>query len=185
MKKLGIDDLVHFDYMDPPAPKTLERALEMLYYLGAMDDEGNLTRLGEIMSEFPFDPQTAKAPIVSPEFNCSNEILSICAILSVPNCFVRPPKGEARRKAANEAKARFAHIDGDHLTLLNVYHAFKLNNEEPLWCYENFINYKAMKSADNVRQQLVRIMSRYNLRMCSTEFSSRDYYVNIRKPILA
>ncbi|CAL1397954.1 unnamed protein product [Linum trigynum] len=186
MKKLGIDDLVHFDYMDPPAPKTLERALEMLYYLGAMDDEGNLTKLGRIMSEFPLDPQTAKALIVSPQFNCSNEILSICAMLSVPNCFVRPPKGVARRKAAaDEAKARFAHIEGDHLTLLNIYHAFKLNNEDPSWCYENFINYKAMKSADNVRQQLARIMSRYNLRMCSTEFGSRDYYVNIRKAILA
>lgn len=29
------------------------------------------------------------------------------------------------KKAADEAKMRFAHIDGDHLTLLNVYHAFK------------------------------------------------------------
>jgi pre-mRNA-splicing factor ATP-dependent RNA helicase DHX15/PRP43 len=28
LKKLGIDDIVHFDYMDPPAPETLMRALE-------------------------------------------------------------------------------------------------------------------------------------------------------------
>lgn len=28
LKKLGINDLVHFDYMDPPAPETLMRALE-------------------------------------------------------------------------------------------------------------------------------------------------------------
>jgi pre-mRNA-splicing factor ATP-dependent RNA helicase DHX15/PRP43 len=34
LKKLGIDDLVHFDFMDPPAPETLMRALEMLNYLG-------------------------------------------------------------------------------------------------------------------------------------------------------
>jgi len=26
---LGIDDLVHFDFMDPPAPETLMRALEL------------------------------------------------------------------------------------------------------------------------------------------------------------
>mmetsp|Transcript_20514 Transcript_20514/g.57184 ORF Transcript_20514/g.57184 Transcript_20514/m.57184 type:complete len:645 (+) Transcript_20514:63-1997(+) len=43
LKKLGIDDLVHFDFMDPPAPETLMRALEMLNYLGAIDDDGNLT----------------------------------------------------------------------------------------------------------------------------------------------
>ncbi|XP_012066040.1 probable pre-mRNA-splicing factor ATP-dependent RNA helicase DEAH2 isoform X2 [Jatropha curcas] len=82
LKKLGIDDLVHFDFMDPPAPETLMRALEMLNYLGALDDDGNLTKLGEIMSEFPLDPQMSKMLVVSPEFNCSNEILSISAMLS-------------------------------------------------------------------------------------------------------
>lgn len=37
-------------------------------------------------------------------------------------CFVRPNDA---KKAADDAKMRFAHVDGDHLTLLNVYHAFK------------------------------------------------------------
>ncbi|EYU46830.1 hypothetical protein ABFS82_04G005500 [Erythranthe guttata] len=182
LKKLGIDDLVHFDFMDPPAPETLMRALEVLNYLGALDDEGNLTKLGEIMSEFPLDPQMGKMLVVSPEFNCSNEILSISAMLSVPNCFIRPRDAQ---KAADEAKARFGHVDGDHLTLLNVYHAYKQNKEDPQWCYDNFVNHRAMKSADNVRQQLARIMARFNLKLCSTDFSSRDYYVNIRKAMLA
>ncbi|AES70389.2 Pre-mRNA-splicing factor ATP-dependent RNA helicase [Medicago truncatula] len=182
LKKLGIDDLVHFDFMDPPAPETLMRALEVLNYLGAMDDEGNLTKLGKIMSEFPLDPQMSKMLVVSPEFNCSNEILSISAMLSVPNCFIRPKEAQI---AADEAKARFIHVDGDHLTLLNVYHAYKQNNEDASWCYDNFINYRVLKSADNVRQQLVRIMARFNLKLCSTDFNSRHYYVNIRKTMLA
>ncbi|VDP56298.1 unnamed protein product [Heligmosomoides polygyrus] len=42
--------------------------------------------------------------------------------ISFPQCFVRP--NEMRREA-DAAKARFADIDCDHLTLLNVYHAFK------------------------------------------------------------
>ena len=37
---------VHFDFMDPPAPETLMRALELLNYLGALDDNGNLTQVG-------------------------------------------------------------------------------------------------------------------------------------------
>jgi pre-mRNA-splicing factor ATP-dependent RNA helicase DHX15/PRP43 len=82
LKKLGIDDLVHFDFMDPPAPETLMRALEVLNYLGALDDEGNLTQLGEMMSEFPLDPQMSKMLVISPKYNCSNEILSISAMLS-------------------------------------------------------------------------------------------------------
>jgi len=179
LKKLGIDDLVHFDFMDPPAPETLMRALELLNYLGALDDDGNLTEVGNIMSEFPLDPQLAKMLIASAQFNCSHEILSITAMLSVPIVFVRPSEA---RKAADEAKARFSHIDGDHLTLLNVYHAFKQNNESYDWCHENFINYRNVKSAENVREQLARIMKRFNVSLNSTEFTSKDYYPNIRQP---
>ena len=46
------------------------------------------------------------------------------------------------KKASDDSKLRFAHIDGDHLTLLNVFHAFKQNMEDPQWCYDNFVNYR-------------------------------------------
>jgi pre-mRNA-splicing factor ATP-dependent RNA helicase DHX15/PRP43 len=157
LKKLGIDDLVHFDFMDPPAPETLMRALESLHYLGAIDDEGNLTELGSMMAEFPLDPQLAKMLIASCDYSCSNEILSLTAMLSVPQCFIRL---NDVRKQADEAKARFAHIDGDHLTMLNVYHAFIQNCKDKQWCYKNFINYRSLKSADDVRIQLESIMDR-------------------------
>jgi len=182
LKKLGVDDLVHFDFMDPPAPETLMRALELLNYLAALDDDGNLTELGAMMAEFPLDPQLSKLLISSTEFNCSNEILSIVAMLSVPQCFVRPNEA---KKASDDAKLRFAHIDGDHLTLLNVYHAFKQHMEDPQWSYDNFVNYRSLKSADNVRQQLSRIMDRFNLKRTSTEFTSSSYYVNIRKALVS
>jgi HrpA-like RNA helicase len=62
---------VHFDFMDPPAPETLMRALELLNYLGAIDDDGVLTDVGAMMAEFPLDPQLSKALIVSPQFSCA------------------------------------------------------------------------------------------------------------------
>ncbi len=55
--KAGVEDLVRFDYVDAPAPETLMRALELLNFLAALDDEGKLTPLGAMMSEFPLDPQ--------------------------------------------------------------------------------------------------------------------------------
>ncbi|XP_038071105.1 putative pre-mRNA-splicing factor ATP-dependent RNA helicase PRP1 isoform X2 [Patiria miniata] len=182
LKKLGIDDLVHFDFMDPPAPETLMRALELLNYLGSLDDNGDLTELGSMMAEFPLDPQLGKMVIASADNSCSNEILSITAMLSVPQCFLRPNEA---KKAADEAKMRFAHIDGDHLTMLNVYHAFKQNNEDVQWCYDNFIQSRSLKSADNVRQQLARIMDRFALKRSSTDFNSKDYYINIRKALVS
>lgn len=66
----------------PSAPETLMRALELLNYLAALNDDGDLTELGSMMAEFPLDPQLAKMVIASCEFNCSNEILSITAMLS-------------------------------------------------------------------------------------------------------
>ena len=182
LKKLGVDDLVHFDFMDPPAPETLMRALELLNYLGALSDEGDLTQTGSLMSDFPLDPQLSKCLVASPRLNCSNEMLTIVAMLSVPMCFMRPREA---MKAADEAKARFAHVDGDHLSLLNVYHAYKQvgDGNASKWAWDNFINLRTMKSADNVRKQLARIMQRFELPLVSTDFHHRDYYNNIRKAI--
>ena len=44
---------------------------------------------------------------------------------------------------------------GDHLTLLNVYHAYKQNGEAQDWCYDHFLISRALKAADSVRSQLV------------------------------
>lgn len=178
--KLGIKDLVHFDYMDAPAPETIMRALELLNYLAALDDEGNLTPLGQIMAEFPLDPQLAKMLICSPEFRCSNEILSLTAMLSVPNVFVRP--NNARREA-DMAKAQFTHPDGDHLTMLNVYHAFKSNEQDKNWTWQNFLSQRALSQADNVRSQLRRSMEKFDLELCSTAWEDKQYWINIRKAL--
>ncbi len=56
--------------------------------------------------------------------------------------------------------------------------------EDKDWCYNNFINARAMKSAQSVRVQLQRIMERSGLRLLSTPFTSADYYVNIRKALV-
>lgn len=60
LKSLGINDLMNFDFMDPPPSETLMRALEQLYALGALNDKGELTKLGRRMAEFPVDPMLAK-----------------------------------------------------------------------------------------------------------------------------
>ena len=57
--------------------------------------------------------------------------------------------------------------------------------EDPHWCHDNFVNYRSLKSADNVRQQLSRIMDRFNMPRRSTDFTSRDYYINIRKALVS
>jgi len=143
LKKLGINDIVHFDYMDPPAPETLMRALEQLNYLGALDDEGDLTDLGQKMSDYPLDPLHAKIVLMaSQQFSCVNEALTIVAMLNVPNIFVRPRDQVA---ASDAAKLKFSSADGDHLTFLNVFTHFKSNGMNPDWCWNNYLNFRALK----------------------------------------
>ena len=76
LKAMGINDLLAFDFMDPPPPATLVSALEQLYNLGALDEEGMLTRLGRKMAEFPLDPSVSKMLIASVDLGCSSEILT-------------------------------------------------------------------------------------------------------------
>lgn len=183
---LGITDLVHFDFMDPPAPETLMRALELLNYLGALDDNGDLTDHGRLMAEFPLEPEKSAAIIASSKYRVSSEVLSIMAMLSsAQTCFRRPKE---RRKEANNARDKFTHGDGDHLTLLNVYHGFKQNERNAGdWCFHNFINFRSLKQADSIRRQLESILRRNGLdeqgeRLC---IDDREYYPNIRKALLA
>lgn len=185
LKRIGIDNVVTFDYMDPPAPEVMVRAFESLNYLGAMDDEGELTATGQLMSEFPLDPQLSKMLVASPGFKCSHEILTITAMLSVPNCFVRP-RNDANR--ADEAKNKFVHKDGDHLTLLNVFHAYKQwqeKGEEREMTYNAYLNLRSLQSADSVRNQLSRICDRLHINLVSTPFNDRSYYTNIRKALVS
>jgi pre-mRNA-splicing factor ATP-dependent RNA helicase DHX15/PRP43 len=69
------------------APETMMRALEQLNYLGALDDEGAITPLGNMMSELPLEPQQAKMLLVSPEYKCSNEVgLFVCMYVCSHKC---------------------------------------------------------------------------------------------------
>ncbi|KAI0696986.1 P-loop containing nucleoside triphosphate hydrolase protein [Cerioporus squamosus] len=180
LAKLGVKDLVHFDYVDAPAPETLMRALELLNYLAALDDDGALTPLGAIMADFPLDPQMAKMLIVSPEFNCSNEILTIVAMLSVPNVWLRPSN---QRKEADQAKALLTVPDGDHLTLMNVFNSYMNNKHERQWCWNNYLSQRALQQAENVRSQLQRTMERYEIELVTTQ-DERRLWQNIRKALV-
>lgn len=186
LKKLGIDDLVHFDFMDPPAPETMMRALEELNFLQCLSDEGDLTALGRTALQFPLDPMLAVMLIGLAAFGCLEEILTIVALLSVPNVFVRPA---AARKRADEAKMQFAHLDGDHLTLLNVYDQFQGDEAHSVglhqWCRDNFLLYRSLTMAKLVRLQLARIMERYDIDIVGGRYDDPLYWTNIRRALTA
>ncbi|KAF8971677.1 P-loop containing nucleoside triphosphate hydrolase protein [Flammula alnicola] len=176
LKAMGVNDLLSFDFMDPPPEQTMLTALESLYALSALDDEGLLTRLGRKMADFPMDPPLAKMLIASVDYGCSEEVLSIVAMLSVQSVFYRPKEKQGQ---ADSKKAKFHQPEGDHLTLLTVYNGWKAANFSNPWCYENFIQARSMRRAQDVRKQLLGIMDRYKHDILS---AGRDFNV-VRKAI--
>merc|ERR1719266_435291 len=144
LKAMGINDLLHFDFMDAPPVEAMIHALELLHTLSALDDEGLLTRLGRRMAEFPLDPNLSKMLIMSVHLQCSDEILTIVSMISVQDVFYRPKE---KQELADQKKAKFNQAEGDHLTLLAVYNAWKTNKFSAAWCYENFVQMRTLKRA--------------------------------------
>jgi ATP-dependent RNA helicase DHX8/PRP22 len=178
LKAMGINDLLGFDFMDPPPIQTLVGAMENLYTHGALDEEGLLTRLGRKMAEFPLEPSLSKMLIVSAEIGCSDELLTIVAMLSVENPFYRPKE---KASQADMKKAKFHQPEGDHMTLLAVYQAWSASKFSNPWCFENFLQARALRRAQDVRKQLVMIMDRYKMDIVSAGKNT----LKIRKCIVA
>ncbi|QQP54426.1 Putative premRNAsplicing factor ATPdependent RNA helicase DHX16like, partial [Caligus rogercresseyi] len=118
-----INDLIHFDFLDPPPHETLVLALEQLYALGALNHMGELTKLGRRMAEFPCDPMMSKMIIASEKYKCSNEILTIAAMLNNNSSIFYRPKDKIIH--ADTARKNFFVTGGDHLTLMNVYNQWR------------------------------------------------------------
>ncbi|KAG8085451.1 hypothetical protein GUJ93_ZPchr0010g8750 [Zizania palustris] len=180
LKTLGINDLVSFDFMDPPAAESVIRALEELFALGALNSRGELTKTGRRMAEFPLDPMLSKAIVASEMYGCSEEVITIASMLSAGNAvFYRPKDKQVHADAAR----RGFHADnvGDHIALLNVYNAWKESGYSPQWCRENFVQQRTMRRARDVRDQLESLLERVEIAPCS---SAGDHDA-VRKAITA
>ena len=160
MKAMGIHDLLAFPFMDAPARDTLVFALENLYALGALDQEGLLTKLGRLMSEFPQEPPLSKVLIVSVDFECAEDVTSILSMIQAQNIFYRPKE---KQMQADAKKAKFHQPEGDHITLLTIFNAWQAARYASPWCIDNFLQGPSLKRAQEMRKQLVGILEKHRL----------------------
>ncbi|GJR19237.1 pre-mRNA-splicing factor ATP-dependent RNA helicase DEAH1-like protein isoform X1 [Tanacetum coccineum] len=166
LKSLGIHDLLNFDFMDPPPAEALLKALELLFALSALNKHGELTKVGRKMAEFPLDPMLSKMIVASDKYECSDEIISIAAMLSIGSSIFYRPKD--KQVHADTARLNF-HMGnvGDHIALLKVYNSWKETNFSTQWCYENYIQVRSMKRARDIRDQLEGLLERVEIELKS------------------
>ncbi|KAL8198834.1 UNVERIFIED_CONTAM: putative ATP-dependent RNA helicase dhx33, partial [Gekko kuhli] len=151
---LRIPNVLTFDFMSKPSPEAIQAAIEQLVLLGAAerkDDQLILTMLGRKMAAFPLEPKFSKTILMSPRFHCSEEILTIVSLLSVDSVLHNPL---SRRDEVQAVRKKFISSEGDHITLLNIYRAFKNISGNREWCRENFVNSRNMMLVSDIRAQL-------------------------------
>ncbi|WOG85065.1 hypothetical protein DCAR_0104252 [Daucus carota subsp. sativus] len=167
LKSLGIDDLVNFDFIDPPPEASLLKALELLFALSVLNKKGELTKVGRKMAEFPLDPMLSKMIVASEKYRCSDEMISIAAMLSIGSSIFYRPKD--KQVHADNARMNFytGHV-GDHIALFRIYNSWKETNFSTQWCYENYIQVRSMKRARDIRDQLEGLLERVEIEVMSS-----------------
>lgn len=183
LKRLDIADMGQCKFLDRPAPEALMQALEDLDYLAALDDDGNLSEVGIIMSELPLEPPLAKALIAACEYDCVSELLTIAAMLTAPPCFLTPAPG--KEEAAATHRRPLLHPDGDHLTLINVYNAYIQHNQDEAWCATNYVNAASLRLAVLIRAELLEVMQRIELPVSPPAFGCHDNNTNIKRALIS
>ena len=166
LKSLNVEDLLDFDFMDPPPQDNLLKSMFQLWILGALDNTGNLTDLGRKMVQFPLDPPLAKMLLMGHKLGCTSEILTIVSMLSVPPVFFRPSD---RQEESDAAREKFFVPESDHLTLLHIYNQWKNNGYRSDWCSRHFLHAKILRKAREVRSQMIDIMEQQKLPVTSTQ----------------
>ncbi|EDL44125.1 pre-mRNA splicing factor RNA helicase, putative [Plasmodium vivax] len=185
LKSLGMDDIINFDFLDPPSPVVIIKGLELLYSLGALNDEGNLTKTGRKMAEFPTDVKSSKMILsASDKYNCVEEVLCITAMLTHANSIFYVQKGK-EKEAENVKKMFTIEGGGDFLLLLNIYKQCEENNFSTSFCYDHFLQYHTMIKIKDIKTQLVSICEKIDLPSSSCGIQNHEAICSLKKCIVS
>lgn len=185
MIRLGVANPLEFDYMDSPPKKIIFEAMEHLQELGALDKKLSLTGEGMLMSEFPLDPQLSKVLIASITLGVLQEVLKIVSMLSTQHqsLFLRE---KDVRELSEEKKRRLERMEGDHYTFLYIFDTWAQNKFSEVWCEQNYIQFRHMTEAKDIRRQLKGILQRkYSPEQLAVECPNHKVKENIGRAFTA
>ncbi|CAK8688575.1 unnamed protein product [Clavelina lepadiformis] len=172
----------HCHFIEPPAPEAYMLALEELDYHGALDENGNLSDLGAVMSEFPLTMPQTKAVIASCGEDCVQEVLSIIAMIVSPSWRLNPRGFEKEARGLHKA---LAHKCGGHFTLLNVYQQYINHKRSESWCSKNYVNVNALKQAEKVRIDLLSVLEGLELPISEAVQDADILETSVKRALLA
>ncbi|OJD38047.1 atp-dependent rna helicase [Diplodia corticola] len=166
MKARGVDDVLNFPFLDPPPREALEKALLLLFQLGALTDTGDISPVGQQIAQLPLPPTLGRC-IVEAASEARGRVVAhaidVVAALSVETVFLAVAT-EERREQAELARRELVRREGDHLTLLAAVRAFAAERaDRRAWCDRRFVSHRAMQNVMDVRKQLRALCARLGL----------------------
>jgi ATP-dependent RNA helicase DDX35 len=167
LKSMGVRDLYKFKTITEPERSTISRALESLFFLGVIDKSCELTDLGKKVCDVPIDIRLAVALFKSAElkFNCTEDVLIIAVMLSIQNLFYQPKDPVNLFKA----KQKLGVIQGDHLTLLNIYKNYKsCKTGKSKFCKDIYLNENLIKSVEELIHNLKPYLKKHDIHIKSS-----------------
>lgn len=148
LKSFKIDNLIQFDYIEPPSPENMFRAIDNLVRLGVLEREnGSLTSLGSAMTMLPLEPKYAKVLFSAARRKCFSDALAIISVISSGSWRVKDKKN--RFLAESRQKEFFDQSGCDLMTVVNVFHVFEESSNKLELCKHNFLNFRTLSSALN------------------------------------
>ncbi len=159
LKAIGLHDVASLEWLDPPEPLALRRALRQLYLLGALDADGALTAHGRLMGRLPLEPSLACMLLAAVAAGCAPAAASICAMAcgEDPYCRSGVPTLLAAAAATRE---RFESVDGDHVSLLRLFDAWAAvaPGARAEWCQAHGVRARVLRTASDVQRQLLQLL---------------------------
>jgi len=169
---MGLTDILNFDFISAPSEDTLQDAFKQLVLLEAIESEESqkITAKGKTLSSFPLDPSLASCILAAQELGCTEELLTIVSLLSVDSVIYTPSQ---HREKSRKAFQKFVSSEGDQISLLKFYRAYKNARGNIDWCREHFVNMRNMKTVQLIRSQLRELCLRLNisLKSCGNDFT--------------
>ncbi|GBG31956.1 ATP-dependent RNA helicase DHX8 [Hondaea fermentalgiana] len=179
LKRLHVRDLVRFPYVTAPPARAMTRALDELHALEAIDDDGELSTIGARMVRFlPLNPALSRLLVLSLEFGCSEEALTIAAMLETlehASLFMRGTSALSLK--ATDAVRALGAREGDLVMYVNIYNNFVMAANRTTWCEAMGIKLHTLKrmlleSAPHVFRASKPVSSRDGQGSSSTSSSS-------------
>lgn len=157
LKAFAIDDVSKFPLISKMPKANLVAALELLYALQVIDEQGNLTTTGQIMAKLNLDPRVSKFLVSLESAGCTQEACKIAAVLQVKDIFTRFGRN-ADELWSNVNLVNLCAAEGDLISYLNILYQFQHNQKSQRWAEKRNLNSQALSNAIDIADKLERLL---------------------------